>query len=324
MDLKMKKILVTGAGGFIGFHLVKELVRQGHYVVGADIKYPLFGISSAHEFYQIDLRDPKKVESVISSDIDEIYQLAADMGGTGYIGTGDHDSDIMHNSALININMVHEACKKGIKKILYTSSACVYPERNQEDPSNPLCSEDSVYPAEPDTEYGWEKLFSERLYLAHRKNYNIDAKVVRLHNVFGPQGSWNDGKEKAPAALCRKVAECNTGVVNIWGPGTQTRSFLFIDECIIGLLKIMDSDITVPVNLGSERMISINDLALLIAKIAQKNITINNIVGPIGVMGRTSHNLLIESLLSWRPSEDLEYGLVQTYMWIKEQVNASI
>ena len=320
----MKKILVTGAGGFIGFHLVKELVRQGHYVVGADIKYPLFGISSAHEFYQIDLRDPKKVESVISSDIDEIYQLAADMGGTGYIGTGDHDSDIMHNSALININMVHEACKKGIKKILYTSSACVYPERNQEDPSNPLCSEDSVYPAEPDTEYGWEKLFSERLYLAHRKNYNIDAKVVRLHNVFGPQGSWNDGKEKAPAALCRKVAECNTGVVNIWGPGTQTRSFLFIDECIIGLLKIMDSDITVPVNLGSERMISINDLALLIAKIAQKNITINNIVGPIGVMGRTSHNLLIESLLSWRPSEDLEYGLVQTYMWIKEQVNASI
>jgi nucleoside-diphosphate-sugar epimerase len=320
----MKKILVTGAGGFIGFHLVKELVRQGHYVVGADIKYPLFGVSAAQEFYQIDLRDPKKVEDIITSDIDEIYQLAADMGGTGYIGTGDHDSDIMHNSALININMVHEACKKGIKKILYTSSACVYPERNQEDPSNPLCSEDSVYPAEPDTEYGWEKLFSERLYLAYRKNYNIDAKVVRLHNVFGPQGSWNDGKEKAPAALCRKVAECNTGVVDIWGPGTQTRSFLFIDECIIGLLKIMDSDITGPVNLGSERMISINDLALLIAKIAQKNIKINNIVGPIGVMGRTSHNLLIESLLSWRPSEDLEYGLVQTYMWIKEQVNASI
>jgi nucleoside-diphosphate-sugar epimerase len=320
----MKKILVTGAGGFIGFHLVKELVRQGHYVLGADIKYPLFGVSSAQEFYQIDLRDPKKVEAIITSDIDEIYQLAADMGGTGYIGTGEHDSDIMHNSALININMIHEACKKGIKKILYTSSACVYPERNQEDPSNPLCSEDSVYPAEPDTEYGWEKLFSERLYLAYRKNYNIDAKVVRLHNVFGPQGSWNDGKEKAPAALCRKVAECNTGVVDIWGPGTQTRSFLFIDECIIGLLKIMDSDITGPVNLGSERMISINDLALLIAKIAQKNIKINNIVGPIGVMGRTSHNLLIESLLSWRPSEDLEYGLVQTYMWIKEQVNASI
>jgi GDP-D-mannose 3',5'-epimerase len=320
----MKKILVTGAGGFIGFHLVKELVRQGHYVVGADIKYPLFGVSAAQEFYQIDLRDPKKVEDIITSDIDEIYQLAADMGGTGYIGTGDHDSDIMHNSALININMIHEACKKGIKKILYTSSACVYPERNQEDPSNPLCSEDSVYPAEPDTEYGWEKLFSERLYLAHRKNYNIDAKVVRLHNVFGPQGSWNDGKEKAPAALCRKVAECNTGVVDIWGPGTQTRSFLFIDECIIGLLKIMDSDITVPVNLGSERMISINDLALLIAKIAQKNIKINNITGPVGVMGRTSHNLLIESLLSWRPSEDLEYGLVQTYMWIKEQVNAGI
>jgi GDP-D-mannose 3', 5'-epimerase len=321
----MKKILVTGAGGFIGFHLVKELVRQGHYVIGADIKYPLFGTSASQEFFQVDLRDPRKVEEIITSGIDEIYQLAADMGGTGYIGTGEHDSDIMHNSALININVIHESCKKGIKKILYTSSACVYPERNQEDPDNPLCSEDSVYPAEPDTEYGWEKLFSERLYLAHRKNYNIDAKVVRLHNVFGPQGSWNDGKEKAPAAICRKVAQCSDeGIVDIWGPGTQTRSFLFIDECIIGLLKIMDSNVSVPVNLGSERMISINDLVVLIAKIAGKKVKIHNIDGPVGVMGRTSHNALIESLLEWRPDEDLEYGLVKTYSWIKEQTNAGL
>jgi nucleoside-diphosphate-sugar epimerase len=319
----MKKILVTGAGGFIGFHLVKELVRHGHYVVGADIKYPLFGVSSAHEFYQVDLRDPKKVESVITADIDEIYQLAADMGGTGYIGTGEHDSDIMHNSALININMVHEACKKGIKKILYTSSACVYPERNQEDPSNPLCSEDSVYPAEPDTEYGWEKLFSERLYLAHRKNYGIDAKVVRLHNVFGPQGAWNDGKEKAPAALCRKVAECvDGGTIDIWGPGTQTRSFLYIDECLTGLELIMASSIDQPINLGSDRMICINDLALLIARLNKKQVLIRNIDGPLGVMGRTSDNNLIRELLDWAPDDNLEYGLIETYKWIKEQVHA--
>jgi nucleoside-diphosphate-sugar epimerase len=228
----------------------------------------------------------------------------------------------MHNSALINLNVLHEATKKRIPKILYTSSACVYPERNQEDPDNPLCSEDSVYPAEPDTEYGWEKLFSERLYFAHKKNYGIDAKVVRLHNVFGPQGSWNDGKEKAPAALCRKVATCTEpGTVDIWGPGTQTRSFLYIEECLKGLQMIMASDITQPVNLGSERMISINDLALLIAKIAGKELTICNVDGPVGVMGRTSHNALIEELLGWRPDENLEYGLEKTYQWIKGQVD---
>jgi nucleoside-diphosphate-sugar epimerase len=244
------------------------------------------------------------------------------MGGTGYIGTGEHDADIMHNSALINLNVLHEATKKRIPKILYTSSACVYPERNQEDPDNPLCSEDSVYPAEPDTEYGWEKLFSERLYFAHRKNYSIDAKVVRLHNVFGPQGSWNDGKEKAPAALCRKVSACTeTGIVEIWGPGTQTRSFLYIEECLKGLQMIMASNITQPVNLGSERMISINDLALLIAKIAGKELSIRNVDGPVGVMGRTSHNALIEELLGWRPNENLEYGLEKTYQWIKGQVD---
>jgi GDP-D-mannose 3', 5'-epimerase len=320
----MKRILVCGAGGFIGYHLVKELKQQGHFVIGADIKHPLYGITNADEFYNYDLRDPTLVSELVTTDIDEIYQLAADMGGTGYIGTGEHDSDIMHNSALINLNMIHEASKKGIKKILYTSSACIYPERNQTDPNNPLCSEDSAYPAEPDTEYGWEKLFSERLYLTHRKNYGIDAKVVRLHNVFGPQGSWNDGKEKAPAALCRKVAE-STGTIEIWGPGTQTRSFLFIEECIKGLQMIMASTIDFPINLGSERMISINGLAELIAGIAGKNtIEIKNVTGPVGVMGRTSHNKLIEETLGWRPSEDLEYGLEKTYAWIKEQVNASI
>jgi nucleoside-diphosphate-sugar epimerase len=320
--MEHKKILVCGAGGFIGYHLVKDLKRQGHYVVGADIKRPLYAKTDADEFYLYDLRNPVLVEILITGDIDEIYQLAADMGGTGYIGTGEHDSDIMHNSAMINLNVIHEACKKGIKKILYTSSACVYPERNQTDPDNPVCSEDTAYPAEPDTEYGWEKLFSERLYFAHRKNHSIDAKVVRLHNIFGPQGSWNDGKEKAPAALCRKVAAClEQGLVDIWGPGTQTRSFLYIEECLKGLQIIMASKIDQPVNLGSERMISINDLALLIARIAGKQVSVHNIDGPVGVMGRTSHNSLIEKLLGWRPDENLEYGLEHTYKWIKGQVD---
>lgn len=321
--METKRILVTGAGGFIGYHLVKDLVALGHYVVGADIKFPEYDNTHAQEFYQYDLRNPVLVEELISKGFDEIYQLAADMGGTGYIGTGIHDSDIMHNSATINLNMIHYACKCNVPKILYTSSACVYPERNQIDPDNPLCSEDSCYPAEPDTEYGWEKLFSERLYLAHRKNHNIDAKVVRLHNIFGPQGSWNDGREKAPAALCRKVAESN-GTIDVWGPGTQTRSFLFIEECIKGLKKIMDSNIDFPINLGSERMISINNLADLIATIAEKPISINNIDGPVGVMGRSSHNSLIEKSLGWRPDENLEYGLQITYKWIKEQVDARV
>jgi nucleoside-diphosphate-sugar epimerase len=284
---------------------------------------PRFGDSAADEFHLYDLRDPQLVRQLVNSNIDEIYQLAADMGGTGYIGTGEHDAAIMHNSALININMIHEASQKGIKKILYTSSACVYAEHNQEDPDNPLCSEESAYPAQPDTEYGWEKLFSERLYLAHRKNYGIDAKVVRLHNVFGPEGSWNDGKEKAPAALCRKIAECeDNGIIDIWGPGTQTRSFLYIEECLKGLQMIMASNIDQPVNLGSERMIRINDLAFLIAKLNGRSVSIRNVDGPLGVMGRNSDNKLIRELLSWAPDENLEYGLVKTYKWIKGQVNA--
>lgn len=317
----MKKILVCGAGGFIGGHLVTSLKQQGHYVVGADLKYPQFNEINADEFYIRDLRDPNTVANLITEDLDEIYQLAADMGGAGFISTGLNDADIMHNSAIINLNVASESVKKGVKKVFYTSSACVYPEYNQEDPANPLCSEDSVYPADPDSEYGWEKLFSERIYLAYAKNHGLNVRIARLHNIYGPLGSWNDGREKAPAALCRKVAMA-IDEIEVWGPGTQTRSFLYIDECIKGIHKLMDSDITDPINLGSERMISINQLVELIAIIADKKITVKNIDGPRGVMGRNSHNKLIKELLDWAPDEDLEYGIEQTYKWIKEQVNA--
>lgn len=315
----MKKILVCGAGGFIGTHLVTNLKKQGHYVIGADLKYPEYSDSDADEFYIMDLRIQTNVEKLLQSDIYEIYQLAADMGGAGYIFTGDNDADIMHNSAMINLNIAHEMVKKGIKRIFYSSSACMYPSHNQEDPDNPLLSEDSAYPANPDSEYGWEKLFSERLFLAFARNYGIRARVARFHNIFGPLGSWNNGKEKAPAALCRKVAMSN-GSIEVWGPGIQTRSFLFIDECIEGIHKIMASECEFPLNLGSERMISINDLAKLIASIAEKEIEIKNIPGPMGVMGRNSHNKLIEETIGWKPDENLEKGLEITYKWISQQI----
>lgn len=317
----MKKILVCGAGGFIGTHLVEKLKEQGHYVIGTDLHYPLYSESAADEFIIADLRVHSNVDHVIKSDIDEIYQLAADMGGAGYIFTGEHDADIMHNSATINLNVLDVMKKKNIKKVFYSSSACMYPSHNQEDPDNPLMSEDSAYPANPDSEYGWEKLFSERLYLTYARNYGIDVRIARFHNIFGPRGSWNNGKEKAPAALCRKVAMCeNNGIVEIWGPGNQTRSFLFIDECIDGMQRIMESNCTVPVNLGSTRMISINQLVFLIAKLNNKSVSIRNIDGPIGVMGRTSDNKLIKEMINWVPDEDLESGLIKTYNWIKEQI----
>ena len=315
----MKKILVCGAGGFIGTHLVSSLKKQGHYVIGADLKKPEFSETDADEFYIMDLRKQTNVEKLLTSDIYEIYQLAADMGGAGYIFTGDNDADIMHNSAMINLNIVHEMIKKDIKRIFYSSSACMYPAYNQTDPNNPLLNEDSAYPAAPDSEYGWEKLFSERVFMAFAKNYNLRVRIARFHNIFGPLGSWNNGKEKAPAALCRKVALSND-IVEVWGPGIQTRSFLFIDECIEGIHRIMNSDCEIPLNLGSERMISINDLVKLIAEHVGKKVLIKNIDGPLGVMGRTSHNKLIKESINWSPNENLEYGISKTYHWIEEQL----
>jgi GDP-D-mannose 3', 5'-epimerase len=316
----MKTILVCGAGGFIGTHLVTSLKNLGNYVIGADLKYPEYSKSDADEFHIVDLRDQNSVNELVASDIDEIYQLAADMGGAGYIFTGDNDADIMHNSASINLNVLDAMKKNGVNRVFYSSSACMYPAHNQTDPDNPVLSEDSAYPADPDSEYGWEKLFSERVYMAYARNHGISARIARFHNIFGPLGSWNNGKEKAPAALCRKIAQ-GSDTIEVWGPGTQTRSFLYIAECIEGIHKIMASDYTLPLNLGSERMISINDLALLIAKIAGKDIRIKNIPGPQGVMGRNSHNKLIRETLGWSPDENLELGLEKTHNWIQQELN---
>lgn len=318
----MKKMLVCGAGGFIGHHLVKSLKAQGYYVIGADLKNPEYEPTSADEFYLRDLREQNLVRELVTSDIDTIYQLAADMGGAGYIFTGDNDADIMHNSALINLNIVEAMVRAGVKNVFYTSSACMYPSHNQEDPDNPLLSEDSAYPANPDSEYGWEKLFSERLYMAWARNHGIRARIARLHNVFGPLGSWNNGKEKAPAALCRKVAT-SSGEIEIWGPGTQTRSFLYIDECIEGIHRIQASHCDFPLNLGSERMISINDLARLISDMVGKNVTIKNVPGPVGVLGRTSHNQLIQDSIGWAPADRLEQGIAKTYQWIKHMIDSN-
>jgi GDP-D-mannose 3', 5'-epimerase len=319
----MAKILVCGAGGFIGTHLVTSLKNQGHYVIGVDLKYPEYSKTDADEFHILDLRNQATVEQLITSDLYEIYQLAADMGGAGYIFTGENDADIMHNSAMINLHVAHEMVKKSVKRVFYSSSACMYPAYNQLDPNNPLLSEESAYPAAPDSEYGWEKLFSERVFMAFAKNYGIRARIARFHNIFGPLGAWSNGREKSPAALCRKVA-LSTGEVEVWGPGTQTRSFLFIEECIEGIHKIMASDCNFPLNLGSERMTSINDFAKLIAQRAGKEITIKNIPGPLGVMGRNSHNKLIMETIGWRPGEDLEHGIDKTYAWIKHQIDNGI
>jgi GDP-D-mannose 3', 5'-epimerase len=316
----MKRILVNGAGGFIGGHLVKYLKREGYWVRVVDVKRHEFAEPPADEFIVGDLRDQQVARDAVEG-IEEVYQLAADMGGAGYIFTGEHDAAVMHNSATINLNTLEFGHKAGVRKFFYSSSACMYPEYNQTDPDNPKCSEDSAYPAAPDSEYGWEKLFSERLYLAYMRNYGIQVRVARFHNIFGPEGTWTGGREKAPAALCRKVAETpDGGEIEIWGDGLQTRSFLYIDECVEGVRRLMDSDFTGPVNLGSEEMVTINRLAELIMQIAGKKLTIRHIPGPLGVRGRNSDNRLIWEKLAWQPSRPLQKGLEKTYAWVERQV----
>ncbi len=318
---EVKKALVCGAGGFIGSHLVKRLKREGYWVRGVDLKYPEFSPTEADDFIIGDLRDPYVCRHVVDMRFDEVYQLAADMGGAGYVFTGDNDADIMHNSALINLNMLEACYRRNIKRIFYSSSACMYPAYNQEDPDNPRCSEDSAYPAMPDSEYGWEKLFSERLYLAFHRNYGMEVRIARYHNIFGPEGTWRGGREKAPAALCRKVAEAEDGgCIEVWGDGRQTRSFLYIDECIEGTLRLMRSGWTGPVNIGSEEMVTINGLAQMIIEISGKRLSIRNVPGPQGVRGRNSDNRLIREKLGWEPKMPLREGLEITYRWIEEQV----
>ena len=344
-----KTALVLGAGGFIGSHMVKHLVSEGYWVRGVDVKSPEFEETAAHEFIHGDLTDVTLVRRVLEFKghqgnfynsipyrmvdcFDEIYQFAADMGGAGYIFTGEHDANVMHNSATINLNVLEEVRQmnerldhyepeyhpKKQPKIFYSSSACMYPEYNQLDPDNPDCREESAYPANPDSEYGWEKLFSERLYFAYNRNYGIPVRVARYHNIFGPQGTWTGGREKAPAAICRKVAELpeTGGTIDVWGDGLQTRSFLLVDECVEATYRLMQSDFMGPVNIGSEEMVTINQLVDTAAKVAHKDIKKNHIDGPLGVRGRNSNNDLVREKLSWDYSQTLEEGIRKTYNWI--------
>jgi nucleoside-diphosphate-sugar epimerase len=340
----MKTALVLGAGGFIGSHMVKRLKREGYWVRGVDLKKPEFSPTEADEFIIADLRDQNVVNRVVAfmgelgnyygdvpkkfwKPFNEIYQFAADMGGAGYIFTGEHDADVMHNSATINLNVLDAVQELNTftgtnkTKIFYSSSACMYPEHNQIDPNNPNCSEDSAYPANPDSEYGWEKLFSERLYFAYNRNYNIPVRVARFHNIFGPEGTWQGGKEKAPAAICRKVAQVvENGSIEVWGDGLQTRSFLYIDECIEAVRRLVDSDFMGPVNIGSEEMVTINELVECAANASGKKFNINHIDGPTGVRGRNSDNTLIREKLNWDYDQSLQDGVNKTYEWISLQI----
>ena len=313
--------LVLGAGGFIGGHLVKRLKREGFWVRGVDLKRNDYADTQADDFVLADLRDANACRQVIDRRFDEVYQLAADMGGAGYIFTGEHDADVMHNSATINLNVLDTCQKRDVRRIFYSSSACMYPEHNQLDPNNPNCAEDSAYPAAPDSEYGWEKLFSERLYLAYHRNYDIEARIARYHNIFGPEGTWIGGKEKAPAAICRKVAEANSGgEIEIWGDGLQTRSFLYVDECLEGTTRLLRSTFTGPVNIGSDEMVTINQLVQAVADIAGKKLAIRHKSGPLGVRGRNSDNRLIKQRLGWAPTQTLRAGLEKTYARVESQV----
>ncbi|MGH7081475.1 MAG: NAD-dependent epimerase/dehydratase family protein [Acetobacteraceae bacterium] len=313
--------LVSGAGGFIGSHLVRRLKAEGLWVRGVDLKFPEFSETAADDFVIGDLREPDFCRAVVDRRFDEVYQLAADMGGAGYIFTGEHDADVMHNSASINLNMLEACRRRAVPRIFYSSSACIYPLYNQEHPDNPNCAEASAYPAAPDSEYGWEKLFSERLYLSYQRNHGIKARVARYHNIFGPEGTWQGGKEKAPAAICRKVAEASDrGEIEMWGDGKQTRSFLYIQECLEGTVRLMRSEFSGPVNIGSEEMVTINELARMAMRIAGKELEVRHIPGPLGVRGRNSDNRLIREQLGWAPSRPLEAGLAETYRWIEQQV----
>lgn len=341
----MKTSLVLGGGGFIGGHLAKRLKNEGFYVRIVDIKekHEFWNHSDiCDEYVSGDLRDPRIMEKVMSppqingqdpQPFDEVYQLAADMGGAGYIFTGENDANVMHNSAMINLNAAFEASRKGVKRIFYSSSACMYPEHNQMDPNNPNCEESSAYPANPDSEYGWEKLFSERMFLAFNRNHKLDVRVARFHNIFGPMGTWTGGKEKAPAAMCRKAAETpDGGELEVWGNGQQTRSFLYIDECLEAVLRFMrQEEFLGPVNIGSEEMVTINELAQIAIDLSGKDIKIKNIEGeeffdkygfacPLGVKGRNSDNNLYEEKMQWKVSMPLKEGMTETYQWIESQV----
>jgi nucleoside-diphosphate-sugar epimerase len=317
----MRTALVCGAGGFIGHHLVKALKLEGMWVRGVDLKQPDFSESLADDFVLADLRDAISAQTCLDRHFDEVYQLAADMGGAGYLFSGDNDAAVMRNSALININVLEASRVAGVGRLFFSSSACIYPLSNQQDPSNPSCAEATAYPAEPDSEYGWEKLFAERLYLSYARNHGLVCRIARYHNIFGPQGTWQGGREKSLAAICRKVAMApDGGVIEVWGDGFQTRSFLYVDECIEGTMRLMRSACATPLNIGSDEMLSINDLVALIAGIANRRISILHVPGPTGVRGRTSDNRLIREMLGWAPSEPLQNGVAKTYRWIESEV----
>lgn len=319
---EQKSAFVLGAGGFIGSHLVRKLKSLDYYVIGVDRKYPEFSKTCADMFIIGDLREQDFCKQLFNDyRTDEVYQLAAEMGGAGFIFTGQNDAQVVHSSAQINLNILENMVRFGLKTVFFSSSACVYPKENQQDPETPTTHEDSVYPANPDSEYGWEKLFAERLYATYARNHGLSIRIARFHNIFGPECTWQGGREKAPAAICRKIAAApNHTEIEIWGDGKQTRSFLYIDDCLDAVMKLMASSLITPINIGSEEMVSINHLTEMIMKISGKSLSIFHSQGPEGVRGRTSDNTLIRNHLHWEPKHSLEFGLKKTYSWIADQL----